>query len=87
MVWVSSANGAQRVSVHLMARSRIEPGWLLVSVCPSGSGRNTGFGFGEHARAGQPAQQPVQRRRVRARVLGERFHRKQASTPRETNTW
>jgi hypothetical protein len=32
MVWVSSANGAWCVSVNLMARSRIEPGWLLAGV-------------------------------------------------------
>jgi hypothetical protein len=62
----------------MMARSRIEPGWLLVSVCPSGVSEDTGLGFGEHAHAGQRAQQAAQIRRVRAGTLGEGLHRRRA---------
>jgi hypothetical protein len=41
-------------------------------------GKDAGLRLGEHARAGERAQQPVQGRRVRAGVLGQDRHRRRA---------
>jgi hypothetical protein len=53
-------------------RARLAAGQRLPE---RGQGEDTGLGFGEHARAGQRAQQAVQGRRVGADTFGEGLHR------------
>jgi hypothetical protein len=56
-------------------RARLAAGQRLPERC---QGEDTGLRFGEHADAGQRAQQAVQGRRVRADTFGEVLHRRRA---------
>jgi hypothetical protein len=60
---------------HVAHRAGLAAGQRLPE---RGQGEDTGFGLGEHAHAGQRAQQTVQRRRMHAGPFGEDLRRHRA---------